>query len=248
MHPSLGTLGHRPWARPGGPWIMAQRWHDLLFAHWPLPPEKMRELVPPELEHDCFEGQSWIGIVPFRMSGVRLKGTPGVPGLSAFPELNVRTYVKLEDKPGVWFFSLDAASRVAVEVARAWFHLPYFSAAMAAAGEGAEIAYRSLRTDRRGRDALLVARYRPVGDCFLAKTGTLAHFLTERYCLYARRQQGRLLRAEIHHAPWQLQNASATFEKNTMTAGLGVELKGAPLLYFSKLQEVVVWAPEPVRT
>jgi uncharacterized protein YqjF (DUF2071 family) len=226
---------------------MAQRWHDLLFAHWPLPREKMRELVPRELELDCFEGQSWIGIVPFRMSGVRLKGTPSVPGLSAFPELNVRTYVKLEGKPGVWFFSLDAANRVAVEVARAWFHLPYFSAAMAAACEEREIAYRSLRTDRRGRGARLVARYAPAGDGFLAKTGTLEHFLTERYCLYAQRRQGRLLRAEIHHAPWRLQNASATFEENTMTAGLGVELKGAPLLHFSKLQEVVVWAPEEVR-
>ena len=247
MHPSLGSLGHRPWARPSGPWIMAQRWHDLLFAHWPVPTAKMRELVPRELEIDCFEGQSWIGIVPFRMSGVRLRGTPSLPGLSAFPELNVRTYVRVQGKPGVWFFSLDAASGVAVEVARRWFHLPYFYARMKAAGDEEEIDYRSLRADRRSRGARLEAKYGPVGECFHAKTGTLEHFLTERYCLYARRRNGNLMRAEIHHGPWRLQKGRATFCHNTMAGGLGVELTENPLLYFSKLQEVVVWAPEAVR-
>jgi len=206
----------------------------------------MRTLVPQELEVDCFDGQSWIGIVPFRMSGVRLRGTPSLPGLSAFPELNVRTYVRLERKPGVWFFSLDAGSRVAVEVARGWFHLPYFSAGMSARSHAAEITYRSRRTDRRGGAAQLEARYGPSGEPFQAQAGTLEHFLTERYCLYARRPAGGLLRAEIHHAPWLLEKASATFQQNTMTLGLGIELRDEPLVHFSKLQEVVVWAPEEV--
>src|SRR6478609_9720678 len=121
MHPALKFVGHRPWELPAGPWVMAQNWEDLLFAHWPVAADVMRGLLPRELEIDGFQGQSWIGIVPFRMSGVRLRGTPAAPGLSAFLELNVRTYVKAGGKPGVWFFSLDAANRLAVAVARAWF-------------------------------------------------------------------------------------------------------------------------------
>lgn len=226
---------------------MAQNWHDLLFAHWEVPAEKMRELVPGGLEIDMFDGRAWIGVLAFRMSGVRLRGTPALPGLSAFPELNVRTYVKAEEKPGVWFFSLDAANRAAVEVARMWFHLPYFFARMKSEANGDAIRYASRRVDRRGADESLEMKYRAEGGCFEARSGTLEHFLTERYCLYAQRPDGCLLRGEIHHGPWQLQAARAEFAVNTMTKTMGVELRGEPLLHFSKLQEVVVWAPEEVR-
>jgi uncharacterized protein YqjF (DUF2071 family) len=247
MHPSLKTVEHRPWALPKGPWIVAQNWHDLLFAHWEVPPEKMRELVPRGLQIDTFEGRAWIGVVPFRMSGVRLRGTPALPGLSAFPELNVRTYVKAEGKPGVWFFSLDAANRFAVAVARAWFHLPYFSARMRLEASGNEIRYASRRVDRRGAGESLRMKYRAEGGCFEARPGTVEYFLTERYCLYARRSDGALLRGEIHHAPWPLQAGRAEFARSTMTGALGVELAGEPLLHFSRLQEVVVWAPQVLR-
>lgn len=241
MHVALKAVGHRPWALPASPWIMAQNWHDLLFAHWPVSAEAMRQVVPRELELDCFEGQCWIGVVPFRMAGVRLRGTPAVPGLSAFPELNVRTYVTAGGKSGVWFFSLDAASRVAVEIARVWFHLPYFRARMSLAPNGQEITYLSRRTDGRGQDERFEAGYAGEGESFSAQRGTLEYFLTERYCLYARRADGAILRGEIHHAPWQLRRARAQIRVNTMTKSLGVTLAGEPLLHFSKLQEVVVW-------
>jgi uncharacterized protein YqjF (DUF2071 family) len=247
MHPSLKFVDHRPWGLPKGPWIMAQTWHDLLFAHWEVPVAKMRELVPRGLEIDTFDGRAWIGVVPFRMSGVRLRGTPALPGLSAFPELNVRTYVTTEEKPGVWFFSLDAANRAAVEVARACFHLPYFSAGMRSEANGDAIRYSSRRMDRRGKGESLEMKFGAAGECFEARPGTLEHFLTERYCLYAQRQDGALLRGEIHHAPWRLRAARAEFAENTMTKALGVVPHGKPLLHFSKLQEVVVWAPQIVR-
>jgi uncharacterized protein len=246
MHPSLKSVGHRPWGLPKGQWIMAQKWEDLLFAHWPVAAAKMRALVPSELELDCFEGQSWIGIVPFRMSGVRLRGMPAVPGLSAFPELNVRTYVEGDGKPGVWFFSLDAANRVVVEVARAWFHLPYFAAQMECSANAGEIVYGSHRTDRRGNGERFEAIYAPQSDSYRAQRGTLEYFLTERYCLYAQRHDGTILRSEIHHAPWELQKARASVSVNTMAQGLGLRLEGEPLLYFSKFQDVVVWRPEKV--
>src|SRR5258705_4235621 len=115
MHPSLRSLAHRPWALPTGGWIMAQKWHDLLFAHWAVAPQVLRKLVPAKLELDTFEGQAWMGVVPFTMSGVRLRGTPTLPWLSMFPELNVRTYVTAEGRPGVLFFSLDAGNLVAVD-------------------------------------------------------------------------------------------------------------------------------------
>ena len=247
MHRSLEMVGHRPWALPPGPWVMAQEWHDLLFAHWPVDTDALRRLVPRELEVDCFEGRSWIGVVPFRMAGVRLRGMPALPGLSAFPELNVRTYVAAGGKPGVWFFSLDAASRIAVQAARVWFHLPYFYSRMACRTTDAEVEYSARRMDRRGAGERFGGRYGPMSSLFYAARGTLEYFLTERYCLYAQRSDGAILRSEIHHAPWGLQKARAEIAMNTMTQGLGVRLPGEPLLHFSKSQDVVVWRPERIR-
>jgi uncharacterized protein len=246
MHPSLKFVEHRPWKLPTRPWVMAQDWEDLLFAHWPVPVEVLQLLVPRALELDTFERQAWIGIVPFRMSGVRLRGTPSVPRLSAFPELNVRTYVKAGGKAGVWFFSLDAANRVAVGVARAWFHLPYFRARMAVEARGQEIVYFSRRSDERGRSERFEASYACGGAKSRAQPGTLDYFLTERYCLYAQRRNGTILRGEIHHPPWELQGAKVKIIANTMTENLGVALTDRPSLHFSKLQRVIVWQPQEV--
>lgn len=246
MHPSLKFVEHRPWALPSGPWIMAQEWHDLLFAHWPVETELLGKLVPRELEIDRFEERSWIGVVPFRMAGVRLRGTPAIPGLSEFPELNVRTYVVKGGKPGVWFFSLDAAHRIAVEVARVWFHLPYFRSRMQCRNAGAGIEYAAQRRDRRGAGESFAGSYEPLGSPFHAARGTLEYFLAERYCLYTQRGDGTMLRSEIHHARWELQTAQAKIATNTMTRNLGVLLRGEPLLHFSRFQDVVVWRPQAV--
>ena len=229
---------------------MAQRWHDLLFMHWPVEPEALARALPAPLRPELFDGRAWLGIIPFRMSGVRSRGLPPLPGLSAFPELNVRTYVSLPGRdgaprPGVWFFSLDAASWAAVQVARASFGLPYFHARMSCAADGDGVTYRSQR--RRGSAAELVMRYRPTGPPRAAAPGTLEHFLTERYCLYAPDGRGGLRRAEILHAPWPLQPAEAEVERNTMAASLGLEaLPGAPRLHFARRLDVRVWLPRPL--
>jgi uncharacterized protein YqjF (DUF2071 family) len=225
------------------PWVMAQVWHDLLFAHWPIPVEAMRAAVPTSLELDLFDGRAWLGVVPFRMSGVRLRWMPALPWLSAFPELNVRTYVRLDDRPGVLFFSLDARNPLAVSIARSWFRLPYFRARMSCEREGEAIRYAHVRTHAGAPPAELVARYEPTGPVFQAQPGTLEHFLTERYCLYAAPDDRRVWRADIHHAPWPLQPAAATFERNTMAG----RLTGEPLLHFARRQDVVVWNPARVR-
>ena len=240
----LDCTAHRPWPLPPGPWIMAQSWHDLLFAHWPMDAGALRRLIPPELEIDTFEGHAWLGIVPFRMSGVRLRWTPALPWLSAFPELNVRTYVTAQGKPGVWFFSLDAANAVAVAVARMSFHLPYFRARMTCLEVDGRIEYRSRRTHRGALDAAFEARYRGTGEVFEPQRGSLEHFLTERYCLYSAASSGRIYRGEIHHPPWALQKAEAQFTKNTMAPGAGLaQPDRLPLLHFARRQTMVAWAP-----
>jgi uncharacterized protein YqjF (DUF2071 family) len=235
---------HRPWPVPAGPWIMAQVWHDLLFAHWPIAPATMRARVPPALELDTLDGAAWLGVVPFRVSGLRLRGMPALPGLSAFPELNVRTYVRHGERPGVWFLSLDAGNPLAVAGARAWFRLPYFRARMSCARVGQDVVYASRRTHRGTPAAELAGRYRPRGEVRRARPGTLDHWLTERYCLYALSRRGEVLAAEIDHPPWPLQPAEATLDRNTMADAHGVALPAsAPLLHFARRQDVVVWAP-----
>jgi len=216
---------------------MEQTWNDLLFAHWPIPPAVMRRLVPSVLELDTFDGQCWVAVTPFHMSGIRARWMPRLPGLSAFPELNVRTYVVHDDKPGVYFFSLDAGSRIAAWTARMTYHLPYFYARMRAAGHDGWIQYHSLRDSV----AELNARYRPVAAIQIRAPGSLEHWLTERYCLYTVLRNS-LYRAEIHHGPWPLQDAGAEFSKNTMAGAAGIQLPEIqPLLHFAKRLDVLIW-------
>lgn len=226
---------------------MYQRWHDLLFAHWALRPEQVRPLVPRELELDTFDGKAWVDVIPFWMSHVHFRGLPQIPTAETFPELNVRTYVRCPwqpDKPGVYFFSLDAASMLAVLGARAGFGLPYFWADMRAQVASDEVEYRSIRRQRPGL-AELVGRYRPVGPASVTKS-PLEQFVTERYCLYLVRR-GRIHRVQIHHLPWPLQPAEAEFEVNTMARASGIDLPPeGPVLQFAKLLEVYIFAPEDI--
>jgi len=129
---------------------MSQYWERLLFMHWPVPVDVMRAHLPDALTPDTFDGRAWLGVVPFSMRGIRARFMPPIPGTSRFLELNVRTYVTLDGKPGVYFFSLDAASKLAVRVARKWFSLPYMDATMALDEDGDTISYRSTRTHEGG--------------------------------------------------------------------------------------------------
>lgn len=223
---------------------MRQSWHDLLFAHWPVAAEALRPLVPPALPLDTFDGSAWLSIIPFHMSGIAARLLPPLPGLSAFPELNVRTYVTLDGKPGVYFFSLDAANLAAVWTARRLFHLPYFHAEMNSENDGESIWYSSRRIHRGAPEAGFRARYAPTSSPPAPKAGSIEYFLTERYCLYTLDGRGGVHRCEIHHAPWLLQRAEAEIEKNTMHLPHGIKLPDEPpLLYFARLQEVRIWAP-----
>jgi len=242
MHRALDSVSHRPWPLPAGAWIMAQTWHDLLFAHWPVETAHLRTLVPEQLPLDTFDGRCWVGVVPFHMSGIHARNLPAIPGLSRFPELNIRTYVTLNGKPGVYFFSLDAASIPAVWAARTFFRLPYFHAEMSVGAvqdaTGDFIIYDSRR---RENTAEFRGTYRPSGDVRQSDVGSLEHWLTERYCLYTV-DAGRVYRAEVHHQRWPLQPAEAELEVNNVAAASGIILPAIPpLLQFARKLEVLIW-------
>jgi uncharacterized protein len=237
---------YRPYPAPTSKPVMVQRWHDLLFMHWPVALELLRSHIPASLEIDTFDGQAWLAVVPFRMSNIYPRGLFPVPWLSAFAELNVRTYVIREGKPGVWFFSLDAANPIAVSIARNWFKLPYFNARMKCEENSRAISYSSHRTHRNAPSCDFVGTYKPVADVVIPKPGSLEYFLTARYCLYTADKKGNIYRGEIHHEPWPLQVADAKVEVNTMTDPIGMKLAGEPLLHFSKRIDVKVWGLEQV--
>jgi uncharacterized protein YqjF (DUF2071 family) len=234
------VVEHRPWQLPDGPWVNAQTWEELAFLHWRVDEAALRPLLPQGLQLDTHEGEAWLGITPFRLTGFRMRGMPPLPFVSQFPELNVRTYVTRDEKPGIWFFSLDAGSQLAVEGAKRLYKLPYRHARMSIARRHGHIHYDSAR-----EGAAFSARYRGTGDFFHAEPGSLEWFLTERYCLYAA-DGGDLYRAEIHHPPWPLQTGEAVVELNTMPPP-GVALPDEePLVHYAVRQDVVVWPLERV--
>jgi uncharacterized protein YqjF (DUF2071 family) len=222
---------------------MRMTWSELLFAHWQVAPEVIAPLLPRGLTLDTRDGAAWIGVVPFLMSNIAPRCCPAIPRLSRFLELNVRTYVTFEGKPGVWFFSLDAENPVAVRVARATFNLPYMDAKMAMhEDDSGAISYQSNRTHRGEPAAIFDASYRGSKETFHAQPGSLEHWLTARYCLYSASRDQRLFRGEIDHAPWTLSQASWTVNKNTMCSPLGIELTGDPHLLFAQPISVRAWA------
>ncbi|HSC51761.1 MAG TPA: DUF2071 domain-containing protein [Gaiellaceae bacterium] len=238
QHNAIEVTEHRPWPLGGSAWLMGQSWDDLLFAHWRVEADALRRLVPAELELQEHDGSAWLGITPFVLTGLRLRGTLPLPVVSSFPELNVRTYVTAGGKPGIWFFSLDAASRGVVEAARRFYKLPYFHARMGVGCDAAGVEYTSARRDS-ARPFVFEARYRGTGRAFEPLPGTLEHFLVERYCLYAH-DGSRLYRAEIHHPPWRIHAAEAELALNTMPPD-GIHVSGEPLCHLASRQDVLIW-------
>lgn len=239
----LREVGHRPWPVPQRPWLIGQTWERLLFAHWRVEPDRLHALLPRELSLDTHEGAAWVGLAPFEVTGFRLQGTPPPPRVSRFPEMNLRTYVTVDGRPGIHFFSLDAGSRAAVLAARLTYRLPYVHARMAVHARGPRTEYVSRRDDGSGA---FRAEYRPTGAVFTAAPGTLEYFLAERYCLYVV-AGGRVLRGDIHHPPWSLQPATASFAENAVAAADGLELPSEPpLLHYSHRQDMVAWSLAPI--
>ena len=243
----LKQVAHRPWSLPTGTWRLRQRWKNLLFAHWPVPAAHVAASLPAGLEPDLFDGHAWLGVVPFSMDHVHTRmlgqSTATVPSTTAFHELNLRTYVRSRrtGRAGVFFYSLDCTSPLAVLGARTLFHLPYFLAAIRVTAQDGGIDYRSRR--RLVLPApVFEASYRPVGlPLAPAMPGSLEHFFTERYALFTT-SFGKLLAGDIHHLPWPLQAAEAEIRRNELPAAHGFTLPSvAPILHFSRELYVNLW-------
>lgn len=226
-----------------------------------MPTEALEPLVPRGLEIDEFDSTSWVGVVPFRMAGVMRRPLPDLPFVSAFPELNLRLYVQRDGKPGVFFLSLDATNPLAVWAARRFFHLPYLRARISVEEDSSGgrspgirslgIRYPGIRYDCERLEAPRPMRFRATyaatSDPYESRPGTLEHWLTERYCLYAQSPDGRLHRAEVHHHPWPLQDAEAEVEADELLEPHGLEVHGPPpLLHFSRRIDVVVWSLDAI--
>ncbi len=257
----MSQVSHRPYPLPGTPWVMFQQWSDLLFAHWAVDPGEVQALVPAGLELDLFDGKAWVSVTPFRMTDLHARGLPAIPGTGNFLEMNFRTYVRAAgkggtrsrkqsapgtergdvlEKPGIFFFSLDASNLTAVVGARVGFGLPYFWSDMSATLMGDGIDYVSRR---RQSPATVEVRFSPSGPLTLAKSA-LDIFLSERYCLYETRA-GTVMRTDIHHIEWPLQPAKAEFRKNTLGDVYKIPMGPQPdLVHFSRQLDVVVFPPE----
>ena len=245
MNPLL-QIDHRPWPLPGRRWTMTQTWHDLLFAHWPLSPDALRPAVPPELELDTCDGVAWLGLVIFRLSGVRLHGFPEVPLVSHFPEINVRTYVTHDGKHGVYFLSLDADNPLAIALAKPWFRLAYHYSHITFHERADGIHFRSRRAEHNSPPATFAATYSPCAPAFRAPHGSLEHWLTERYCYYSVNRSHHIYRCDIHHPPWQLQPAQARITQNTMALSHGIQLpQTEPLLHYARYMKALIWRVVP---
>jgi hypothetical protein len=263
----LYSVEHRPWPPPDAHWLFSQSWNDLLFAHFAIDPPTLRRLVPEALTLDLYDGVAWLTISPCFASHVRPSGVPPLPGISFFPQVNLRTYVTMQgesgrDKSGIFYFSVDAANLSAVWLARVFFRLPYWHAAIQISGgtiqardEGRNAEQRAIhfRSSRlhgpvaSSGPAKFDVIYSPESEAVRARRGTLDEFLTERYCVYSWNRR-RYYRADIHHQPWALQQASVDIRANSMADPLGLALPLKPdLCHFSRSLKMLAWAPELIR-
>ncbi len=221
------------------PWIAAQRWEQVLFVNWRVPADAIRPLVPEQLELDSHGGDTWVSLLPLRMAHVHLRDVPPVPGLTGFPELNLRTYVVHDGRPGVYFFSLDAPGHMMVWLGRHVFHLAYDLADMSMDEVDGKVVFAS---HRRGANAEFRATYCGIGDAAPAADGSLEQFLTERYCMYALDHAGHLRRGDIRHDPWQLRRADADIALGTVAQAAGLPVPPDPeVVLYSDATDNVVW-------
>ncbi|HEY1254924.1 MAG TPA: DUF2071 domain-containing protein [Terracidiphilus sp.] len=249
----LVRTSQKPRPLPSGHWRMKQRWNDLLFAHWPVQASSLASLVPEGLLVDSFNGSAWLGIMPFWMDRIKVRGIPTIPGVRCFPDLSLCTYVHEERSgtPGVFCLSLDASNLLAVGVGRSFYHLPYHWAQMHMDQRSErEFSFFSRRR-LSGQPVIFKARYRGLGPSrrlMECGAGSLEYFLMERYCLFSRNPDGLPIRANLHHVSSQLEEAEADIEQNNLAEVLGIHLpEQAPVLHYSRRLAVYVWPAELVR-
>ncbi|GAC1302408.1 MAG: DUF2071 domain-containing protein [Vulcanimicrobiaceae bacterium] len=230
-----------------GPAVLDMWWRDILTAHWRADASVLAPLLPRGIELDTYDGSAWLTIVPFRMTDVRVRGTPVLPGFANVRELNLRTYVRARGRPGIFFFSLDADAPFLVRAARLTTGLPYLHATIASETTGNEIAFISVRRHRGMPPARFRARYRPMGDVVRAEAASLEAFLHERYLFFVRRAK-RIFAGDVRHEPWTLRRATVEIAENALGDLASHDLRTPPVCaFFATALHVRASAVVPLR-
>lgn len=228
--PAFPPTDYRPWPIPDWPWWMFQEWTSMLFVHWPVPAESLARFLPTDVVLDTYDGQGWVSVVAFQTEAARIRG---VPISVSYPQVNVRTYVGGQ-KPGVYFFSVDVANRLAARFARRVFALPCQHARITLDKHGRNFHVATLR----GHTAF-EATYHPDKTVFVAQADSLDAWLMERYCYYVKDARQRLYRAEIHHKRWPLQTTQVSVRENSLA---NMYVSGEPArAHFVKRIDVFGW-------
>ena len=245
----MGDIAHRPWPLPSKNWIMRQSWRNFLFTHWPIPTEILRPHIPSTLEIDTYNGSAWLGVVVFVMEGIYPRGLSSISLTPAFPEINVRTYVHYDGKPGILFMSLDVGDWASYTIAKKWYRLPYKKSSISFQQEGQTFRCQSVRKGKTNPPISFQVKYTPVSEVYFPKEGTLDHWLTERYCLFSSDNGNVIFCGDIHHRPWPLQKASANISRNTLFSPFDLAVSGTkPVFHFSKGVDTLIWNIKKTRS
>jgi hypothetical protein len=253
MREYLVRTSQKPRPLPAGRWALTQRWNDLLFVHWPVPARIIEALLPEWLEADLYQGTAWLGVVPFWLDRVKVRGLPPFSGLHGFPDLTLRTYVRdrISGTAGFYCFSMDSSSLLTVAAARLVYRLPYHLAEMKmkARSEREFVFYSRRRLAHP--ETIFKARYRGLGPSrkqVEVHPGSFESYMTERSCLFGTNRGGAPIRANLHYVPWPLEEAEAEIERNDLATAVGIELpQMEPVLHYSRRMAVYVWPVELVR-
>ena len=233
---------HLPFPIPSRSFAISQEWRDLTFMHWKVDPKRLQKHLPDGLEIDFFDGEAYVGVIPFMMKNVHPKGLVPLPGISTFAEFNVRTYVVKDGQHGVFFLTLDAKSLVTCLYANRAYGLAYRYAKARVKRHGDALTW----TSRRSSDgAELIGSSMPNGPLQSAAAGSLEHFLFERYCLYTE-HNGCLRRGYVHHQPWRFQQVEVSLEANSLleSYGLGLDVLSPDVVHSSDGLTVKTWSIE----
>ena len=238
----LKTQNHQYWPLPSKYWIMRQTWKNVLFAHFPISPERLRPHIPSTLEIDTYQDSAWLGVIIFVIEGIYFRGLSPISVVFKFPEVNLRTYVQHGGKRGVFFLSLDVGNWASLAISKGWYHLPYCSAEISYRKEGDTFHCHSLRKGKSDNPITFTGSFTPDLEVYFPEDGTIDHWLTERYCLYSQDNRGNLYCGDIHHKPWPLQKAEAIISTNTLPTPFGIDIsKPEPTFYFSEGVDTLFW-------
>ena len=229
---------HKGTAFPNLPWIMKQTWHDLLFAHYPVKLELLQKLVPPVFQLDSYNGIGWVGVVPFHVQNHRVRLLPPIPGFDRFAQINIRTYVTVNGKRGVYFIRVHMNHLIAGVLAKTFYYMPFQAAIVKMEQSDRYINFCSIKS----KQIEFQCHYTPISESKLAEKASFEHWLVERYSMYSLNRKGEVMRSDILHNYWPLQLAEGEITNHSILLNEGIQVaNNEPILHYAKKMEAMLW-------